>query len=396
MDDILWNMEKENVTCLVAMDLSAAFDTVHHGLLLNVLHDYFGVRGVPLDWIKSYLTNRQLKVCVSNNYSNLRTFNFSVPQGSCAGPVFYLNYASTLEAVIKGNSSIYGYADDHALTDAFRANICDKQDEKRCVCKLERSMLEIKSWMDENRLKMNTSKTEFIMFGSRQQLSKTSLSSLNVVGDIVEGASSIKYLGAILDNQLSMKKQVSNICAKATANILKIKGIRCFLTTETAKTLMVGLVLAHLDANNGILIGLPDTQLRKIQLVQNYAAKVVCNKQKFDSATECLKALHWLPVKNRIIFKIATLVYKALNNQAPDYIIKLFKLKTSNRTLRSDKYYKMLEIPYVKKATFAMRALSVQGPKIWNELPNDIKMQVTLDSFKAKLKTFLFKEAYKC
>ena len=159
---------------------------------------------------------------------------------------------------------------------------------------------------------------------------------------------------------------------------------------------MVGLVLAHLDANNGILIGLPDTQLHKIQLVQNYAAKVVCNKQKFDSATECLKALHWLPVKKRIIFKIATLVYKALNNQAPDYIIKLFKLKTSNRTLRSDKYYKMLEIPYVKKATFAMRALSVQGPKIWNELPNDIKMQVTLDSFKAKLKTFLFKEAYKC
>ena len=90
------------------------------------------------------------------------------------------------------------------------------------------------------------------------------------------------------------------------------------------------------------------------------------------------------------------MVYKALNNQAPDYIIKLFKLKTSNRTLRSDKYYKMLEIPYVKKATFAMRALSVQGPKIWNELPNDIKMQVTLDSFKAKLKIFLFKEAYKC
>ena len=150
------------------MDLSAAFDTVHHGLLLNVLHDYFGVRGVPLDWIKSYLTNRQLKAGVSNNYSNLRTFNFSVPQGSCAGPVFYLNYASTLEAVIKGNSSIY------ALTDAFRANICDKQDEKRYVRKLERSLLEIKSWMDENRLKMNTSKTEFIMFGSWQQLSKTS------------------------------------------------------------------------------------------------------------------------------------------------------------------------------------------------------------------------------
>ena len=96
-----------------------------------------------------------------------------------------------------------------------------------------------------------------------------------------------------------MKKQVSNICAKVAANILKIKGIRCFLTTETVKTLMVGLVLSHLDANNGILIGLPDTQLCKIQLVQNYAAKVVCNKQKFDSATECPITLHWLPVEKK-------------------------------------------------------------------------------------------------
>ena len=88
--------------------------------------------------------------------------------------------------------------------------------------------LKSKPWMDENRLTMNTSKTEFILFGSRQQLQKTTLSSLSVAGDTVEGASSIKYLGEFLDDMLSMKKQVSSICTKATANILKIKGIRTF------------------------------------------------------------------------------------------------------------------------------------------------------------------------
>ena len=120
---------------------------------------------------------------------------------------------------------------------------------------------------------MNTSKTGFILLGSRQQLKKTTLSSLpvSVVGDTVEGASSIKYLGAFLDDMLSMKKQVSSItiCTKATDNILNIKGIRTFLTNETAETLLVGLVWSHLDANNGILIALPDNQFRKLQLVQN-------------------------------------------------------------------------------------------------------------------------------
>ena len=256
-------------------------------------------------------------------------------------------------------------------------------------------MREIKSWMDENRLKMNTSKTKFILFGSRQQFTKTALSLLNVAGETVEGGSFIKYLGAFLDNNLSMEKHVSNICAKATANIVKVKAIRNLLTNETAKTLMVGLVLSHLDANNGTPIELPGTQICRLQLTQNYASKVACKKRKYDSASECLMTLHWLPMKQRIVFKVATLVYKALNNQALDYIKNLFKLKAIDRALRSNSCYKMLEIPDIKKSTFAMWALSVEGLKTWNRLPNMIKMEHTLDSFKAHLKTLLFREAFK-
>ena len=124
-----------------------------------------------------------------------------------------------------------------------------------------------------------------------------------------------------------MKKHVSYICAKATANIVKIKAIQSFLTNEIGKTLMVGLVLSHLDANNGILIELLYTQLRRLQLIQNYAVKVVCKKRKYDSASECLMTFYWLPVKKRIVFKVATLVYKAINYQAPDHIKNLFKLR---------------------------------------------------------------------
>ena len=114
MDDILWHMERGEITCSVTMDLSAAFCIVEHGLLLDVLHNYFGVEGVPLGWEKLYLSSRQLKVSVSGSNSNLHTFDISVPQGSCTGPVFFPNHASTLETIIKSNNMMYGYADDRA------------------------------------------------------------------------------------------------------------------------------------------------------------------------------------------------------------------------------------------------------------------------------------------
>ena len=89
--------------------------------------------------------------------------------------------------------------------------------------------------------------------------------------------------------------------------------------------------------------------------------------------------LHWLPAKQRVVFKVATLVYKSINNQAPNYFFfYIFKLKPIDRALRSNSYYKMLQISNTKKSTFAMRALSVEGPKSWNRLPIMIKMQLTL------------------
>ena len=107
-------------------------------------------------------------------------------------------------------------------------------------------------------------------------------------------------------------------------------------------------------------------------------------------------ALHWLPVKYLKEFKVATLVYKALKYQAPEYIMNLFKFKNSERTWRSNSNYKVLHVLHVRKAIYAMRSLSVKGPQIWNELENEVKKKTTIISFKAKRKWFMFKKAYKC
>ena len=115
MDDILWAMENQRITAVVAIDLSAAFDTVDHDILLSVLSRKFGIQDTALRSVDSYLRPRNIKVNVGTDYSSVRPIEFSVPQGSVAGPRFQSAYASTMKDVVPSTIEIHGYTDDHAL-----------------------------------------------------------------------------------------------------------------------------------------------------------------------------------------------------------------------------------------------------------------------------------------
>ena len=120
VNNALWSMERKKVTALIAIDLSAAFDTVDHNILIPVLQTKFRVKDKALDWYKSYLNDRTCKVNIGKEYSTPRELLFSVPQGSCGRPVLYLAYYSTIREVIPDNTiSLHGFADDHALDKDF-------------------------------------------------------------------------------------------------------------------------------------------------------------------------------------------------------------------------------------------------------------------------------------
>ena len=172
INDILWAMERQEVTALTALDLSAVFDTVDHEILIEVLEHQFGITNLALSWFKTYLYPRKFVVDIDGHCLREIDLKFSVPQGSLAGPMLYLAYASTLRYVIPANSMIYinGYADDHSLNKKFSAN--NRIEETSTIRSLQLCMTDIKDWMDSNRLKMNTTKTEFIMFGLKKQLQK--------------------------------------------------------------------------------------------------------------------------------------------------------------------------------------------------------------------------------
>ena len=158
-------------------------------------------------------------------------------------------------------------------------------------------MLEIKKWMDAVRLKMNESKTEFMLLGSRQHLKKCTTNNLKGLGENTEKSDVIRYLGRYLDSTLTFKQHIKTKCKSAMLNLLQIVNIRKYLDRDTATQLTVSLGLAHLNYMNSLLIGLPDSSIKLMQKVQNMAAKVVPNLKKHDSSTQALRELHWLPIR---------------------------------------------------------------------------------------------------
>ena len=235
MDDILWSMENQEVVPLIAIDLSAAFDTVDHDLLLAVLRKKFGMDQVTLQWFRSYLRHQQFIVQVGDKKSVLTDLPFSVPQGSCAGPTLYSAYASTLREVIQDPLSqpegtisqipasqsdsthqlssrrptdLHGFGNDHAYKKGFPGNL--RESKVDTIIDLEQCATRIKSWMDGSRLKMNNGKTEFIMFGSSSI--KCITHQININGVPVQRADVIKYLGAWMDKHLSLRHHVNLKC----------------------------------------------------------------------------------------------------------------------------------------------------------------------------------------
>ena len=154
--------------------------------------------------------------------------------------------------------------------------------------------------------------------------------------------------------------------------LINISKIRKYLTEETTEILVRAFVSSKLDYCNSLLYGLPKHTISSLQSVQNTAARIVTLTKKFDHITPVLIQLHWLPVHFQILFKVLLLVYKALNGMAPLYITELLSYRTCSRTLRSTDQ-KFLAVPKSRLKTYGDKAFSVAAPKLWNELPLDLR-----------------------
>ena len=384
-NDLLLAIDKRKVSALVLLDLSAAFDTIDHSILLGRLKSWFGISGSALELLSSYLKDRSESVTIQSTSSSPLPVLTGVPQGSVLGPLLFSLYTTPISYIIsEDNIPFHLYADDTQLYLSFGTNELQAN-----LDRLSSTLDKVHLWFTTNRLTLNTSKTEFLIIGNRQQRSKLSPQSLLVNGSNIPESKSARNLGVIFEPDLQYNKQISKICQISHLNIKQLRQVRSTLDRKTCILLANALVSSQLDYCNSLYYDLPKSSIHRLQVVQNSLARaIVPNVRRFDHIQPILKQLHWLPVQQRIIYKVATITYKVLNENQPSYLHNLLSFRRSTRNLRSSGKHQ-LDIPNIFTSS-GRRAFSYCAPFVWNNLPDSIRTAPSLLTFRALLKTHLF------
>ena len=190
-----------------------------------------------------------------------------------------------------------------------------------------------------------------------------------------------------------MTSQVGGLCRTLNFQLRNIARIRKYLDKDACHHVVRALITSRLDYGNSLLTGITNVQLDRLQRVQNKAARLVCGAKRREHISPYLADLHWLPVRQRINFKLLSYIYQSLNGTSPQYLssqISLYNADSSQHFTRSKMDHTRLKIPRTNRSTLGDRAFSVIGPRLWNMLPINIRESETLSVFKKQLKTFLF------
>ena len=392
-NDILCALDEGYVVVHVMLDLSAAFDTLDHNILLNRLKTKIGVNGIAYKWFKSYLTNRTQQVIINGKVSSKSQLNIGVPQGSVLGPVLFNVYTLPLYELARENDVFGGfYADDSQLYVICKVDMIETS-----YHILENAIHEFMSWMSVNRLKLNGDKTELTVF-SKPRIDvkiRPMLPCLNIDSAQIAPQSQCRILGSFFDSVMSMDVHVSQFCKSANYHLHNVYSIRKYLDPKTTESLVHAYLTSRLDYCNSLLVGITKRNLSRLQKVQNRAARLCLGIPKYAriSNLSLLQSLHWLPVSYRIDFKILLFTFKCIHDLAPTYLTELINVRTIGRTLRSTESV-LLDVPRSNTKTFGERAFASAAPRLWNSLPVSLRSIDSLSLFKQSLKTHLFREAF--
>ena len=377
--------------CLVLLDLSAAFDTIDHTILLTFLKEHIGLGGPVLDLFQSYLSGRTQCISIEGVLSELKELVYGVPQGSVLGPLEFCIYTIPIGAILRHYKINYQiYADDTQLYCAFELESFNQVFSSIRTC-----ISDIRSWMIKNKLKINDDKTELLIITSPHSKFATDLQ-LSIGQCEITPTSKCKSLGVMLDDHFDMDAQIKNICRSAHFHLRNIRAIRPLLPDSAAAQLVHSLVTSRLDYCNSLLNGVPGYRIHPLQRVQNIAARIVSRCSRDIDSEDVLQSLNWLPIKYRITFKVLLIVYKCVNDLAPKYLSDLFIPYKKDRTVRNN-FKHLLDCPEnrdAKSKSYGHRAFGFAGADMWNTLPLDIKLSSSVSVFKSKLKTHLFKQCY--
>ena len=376
-DKVKIGFEEGLLTGMVLIDLQKAFDTIDHSILLEKM-SCLGFAGKTIAWFTSYLTNRSFIVNVGKESSSPSKLSCRVPQGSILGPLLFLLYVNDMPQAV--NSELLLYADDTCLI-YMGKNI------KKIEEQLNSDFTSLCEWFIDNKLSVHfgEEKTKSILFGTKRQLKDQRDLNLKY-GDIeIKQHCRVTYLGCILDNILSGEHMAAKVLNTVNNRLKFLYRKQKFLSLSLRRLLCNALIQPHFDyACVAWYPLLNKRQSKRIQIAQNKCIRYCLNlDNKAHIGTNEFLKINWLPTKKRVEQCICANVFKFFNQMSPQYTAEIFHPSSSVHNTR--RATQKLDLPF-RKSCIGQKTLSYIGPKIWNNLPAQIKLSKSVNTFKHDIK----------
>ena len=377
-DMILEAMDRKQVTALVLLDLSKAFDSIEHGILLRKLRE-LGVSIQAMEWFRSYLTDRNQRVRIGCEVSDPRQVAYGVPQGSILGPALFNIYINDLPAV-PNLCSLKSYVDDSQLYLSFPV-----QETAMAVEHLSEDLQRIAAWCGTHSLLINPDKTKLLLLGTPQMLARVPEGfGVTLLGKEILPSRSAKDLGVIVDSRLSFDEHVTDVVSKCTGSLCQINRVKHLFDRSTLITIINSLVFSKIFYCSSMWSSTTKKNIARLQKVQNFAARIVTGTRKYEHITPMLKELHWLPVAKQLEVRDILMAFKCIKGLAPPSLCNKFSTRRQMHT-RNTRNKDKLHIPSFRSAT-GQRSFSYRAVQLWNDLPESLANIESFNVFKNAIK----------
>ena len=380
VDQIKLNMSGNHMTCGIFIDLSKAFDTVNHQILINKL-EHYGIRGKALDIFKSYLSNRKQYVQLGNSKSKLLPIACGVPQGSVLGPLFFILFINYLYNCCP-DAKVRLFADDTTIF-FHKNNINDIINTGKKV------MTELSTWLRANKLTLNADKSSFTIFKSSKKSIPNIPDQIEFLDQKIKRSPHNKFLGITLDENLTWSNHINELSNKLKRLFHIFYNIRDYLSKENIKTIYYALVYSRIKYGISVYGQACASKMKRIQTLQNQLLKVLSGKDYMYSTDKLHDEFEILKIKDIIKQEVATFVHNFFSNSLPPVFDGYFETLVSyhNRNTRYGSNLIRIQNHYTD---IAASSIKIQGAKVWNNLNNDLKKVDKVKNFRKKFKFSCF------
>ena len=370
----------DNGECAIGvfLDFQKAFDTVDHDILLNKLYNY-GIRGIALEWFKSYMSNRYQIVKYNHYESEARKILCGVPQGSILGPLLFLIYINDLPLV----SSLFMpilFGDDTNL-------FCTNAKLDILVNEINVELNKIYTWVRVNKLSLNIEKTNFMLFTPKGF--SRNMDCISIDSHKIEEVKQTKFLGVILDNKLNWHAHCEYICGKISKGIGIIIKARKVFNETTLLSLYNSLILPYVSYCIHVWGKAYDTHLKHVMVLQNKAVRVIAGVPPRTNADNLYLELDVLPVKKIFVYAISIFMYKYMNGMLPELFRDMFTPISDIHSYDTRQAKNKKLFVSFKSTSRGQQSITYIGPHVWNFILSKINPICSIGSFKKHIRQLL-------